>query len=147
MSSLLIENSSQVFHDSILNTYLFRLDAPLLPNQRLKLSYEVDKASTAFNIDNAIAKNGSYIKSAHFSPFLGYVNRFEISDPYERETRGLPELENVVMTDAHLGEQAKFNYQNVLFQTVIRPLRILFAFTLFFYRRSLSPFCHGRWLF
>ena len=129
LSSLQIENSSQVFHDSILNTYLFRLDAPLLPNQRLKLSYQVDKASTTFNIDNAIAKNGSYIKSAHFSPFLGYVNRFEISDPYERETRGLPELENAVITDTNLGKHAKFNYESVLFQTVISTNNNQMAFS------------------
>ncbi len=117
--SLQIENSVQVFHDSILDTYLFKLNTPLQPNQRLKMNFQINKASTAFKIDNSIAKNGSYIKSAQFSPFLGYVNRYEISDPYERESRGLPVLENSVITDSHLSKHAKFNFENVYFETTI----------------------------
>lgn len=119
LSSLEIENSIQVFHDSILHTYLFKLKTPLLSNQRLKIRYQVNKASTAFKIDNSIAKNGSYIKSAQFSPFLGYVNRYEISDSYERESRGLPVLENSVITDSHLSKHAKFNFESVYFETII----------------------------
>jgi len=119
LSSLQIENSTQVFHDSILHTYLFKLKTPLLPNQRLKMNYQLNKASTAFNIDNRIAKNGSYIKSAHFSPFLGYVNRYEISDPYEREKRGLPVQKNAIINDGHLSSHSKFNFENVDFETII----------------------------
>ncbi len=119
LSSLQIENSTQVFHDSILDTYLFQLKTPLLPNQRLKMNYQLDKASTAFNIDNRIAKNGSYIKSAHFSPFLGYVNRYEISSPYEREKRSLPVQENTIITDGHLSTHSKFNFENIDFETTI----------------------------
>ena len=119
LSLLQIENSTQVFHDTILDTYLFQLKTPLLPNQRLKMNYQLNKASTAFNIDNRIAKNGSYIKSAQFSPFLGYVNRYEISSPYEREKRGLPVQEGTVITDGHLNSHSKFNFENVDFETTI----------------------------
>lgn len=119
LSYLKIENSIQVFHDSILHTYLFKLKTPLLPSQRLKIGYQVHKASTAFAVDNAIAKNGTYIKSAQFSPFLGYVNRYEIRDPYERERRGLPVLETNAITDVHLNKHTKFNFENVSFETII----------------------------
>ena len=119
LSLLQIENSTQVFYDSLLHTYLFKLKTPLLSNQRLKMSYQLNKKSTSFNIDNSITKNGSYIKSAQFSPFLGYVNRYEIRDAYEREKRGLPLLKNTVFTDAHLSRHAKFNFENVTFETII----------------------------
>jgi hypothetical protein len=119
LSSLQIENSTQVFYDSILHTYLFQLKKPLLPNQRLKMKYEVNKTTTAFNIDHAIAKNGSYIKSSQFSPFLGYVNQYEISDPFERERRGLPIQEVTTMNDEYLNDHAKFNFENVAFETII----------------------------
>lgn len=119
LSSLHIENGTQMFHDSILHTYLFELKTPLLPNQQLKMSFNINKASTTFSIDNAIAKNGSYIKSSHFSPLLGYANQYEINDPFEREQRGLPIQENVIINDEHLGKNAKFNYEDVAFETVI----------------------------
>ncbi len=83
------------------------------------MNYQVNKTSTAFNIDNRIAKNGSYIKSAQFSPFLGYVNRYEISDPYEREKRGLPVQENAIINGGHLSTHSKFNFENVNFETTI----------------------------
>ena len=119
LSALEIENSIQVFHDSILQTYLFRLLTPLLPNQQLKMKYQVNKVSTPFNIDNSINKNGSYIKSSQFSPLLGYANHYEISDPYEREQRSLPVQENAIINDAHLNKHSKFNYENVAFETII----------------------------
>ena len=129
LSSLQIENSSQVFHDSILDTYLFQLKTPLLPNQRLKMNYRLNKVSTTFNIDNSIAKNGSYIKSADFSPFLGYVNQYEISNPFERERRGLPAQENAIIDDGHLSTHSKFNYEIIDFETTISTDNSQIAFS------------------
>jgi len=119
LSSLQIENSTQVFYDSILHAYLYQLKTPLLSNQRLKMNYQVINTATAFDIDNSIAKNGSYIKSSHFSPFLGYVNQYEISYPYEREKRGLPVQENAIINDGHLSRYSKFNFENIAFETTI----------------------------
>lgn len=119
LSSLQIENGTQVFHDSILHTYLYQLKTPLLPNQRLKINYQVINTATAFNIDNSITKNGSYIKSSHFSPFLGYVNQYEINYPYERKKRGLPALKKTMINDGHLSTHSKFNFENILFETTI----------------------------
>jgi len=119
LSSLQIENSTEVFHDPILHTYLFKLKTPLLSNQRLKIRYQVNKTSTGFAVDNTISTNGTYIKSAQFSPFLGYVNSYEIRDPYERENRGLPVLESSTVTDVYLSKHTKFNFENVSFETII----------------------------
>lgn len=119
LTSLAIENAIQIFHDSILNTYLFKLQTPLQFSQELKMEYSLEVKATGFKINNTIASNGSYIRTPEFSPYLGYVNQFEINYAYEREVRGLPERDNPVVNDRHLQIGGKFNYENVKFETVI----------------------------
>jgi ABC-2 type transport system permease protein len=119
LKSLTIEQANQVFHDSVLNTYLFEMKTPLIPNQELKMQYSLVVNGTSFNINNAIASNGTYIRTPQFSPYLGYVNQFEINNDYERERRGLAQRDNPVVNDKHLQMGGKFNYETARFETVI----------------------------
>lgn len=127
--SLTIENATQLFHDSVLNTYLFKLKTPLQFEQELKMEYSLEVKATDFKINNAIASNGSYIKAPQFSPYLGYVNQFEINYAYEREARGLPVRNNPVVNDRHLQIGGKFNFEKTNFETVISTSNDQVAFS------------------
>jgi len=129
LTLLKINNAKQVFHDSELNTYLFELETPLAPNQELNMEYHLIKKSTAFNINNSISENGSYIKNSDFNPLLGYVNAYEISDPFERKKRKLPPLNNPNINDSHLQTNPKFNYEKVTFETIISTSNDQIAFS------------------
>ena len=129
LKSLMIADATKVFHDSELNTYLFKLNRPLLPNQELKIAYSLEEKVSTFNINNSIASNGTYLKTPHFSPFLGYVNQFEIKNTYERQKRGLPVRENSPISDSHLQVGGKFNFENTQFETVISTSNNQFAFS------------------
>ncbi len=69
--------------------YLFTLAKPLSPGQSIAMYYELQQSSNAFAINNSIVNNGSYLNQSQFEPLLGYVERNEIQDKFERERRGL----------------------------------------------------------
>ncbi len=119
LTLLTIENATTVFHDSILGTYLFKLKNPLLPNQELKMEYELTNKVTGFEINNLLAKNGTYIRSRKNGPLMGYVNQLEIPYEYERQKRGLPPIKNPILNSDHLQTNTKFNFEKATFQTVI----------------------------
>jgi len=119
LKQLTIENTTPVFHDSILHTYLFKLNTPLLPNEVLEMEYESTQEVSGFKIDNSLSTNGTYIKARGIGPLLGYVNQLEIQSPYEREQRGLAPLTTHVLNDSHLHASGKFNFEKASFETVI----------------------------
>ena len=114
-----IENAAEIFHDPNLNTYLFRLNEELGVNQKLKLDYSLTAEAQGFQVLNAVGKNGSYIRNTSFSPYLGYVNEYEIENEYERSSHGLPARDNPVVNDFHLQMGGKFNFANISFETII----------------------------
>ncbi len=119
LESISLENATEIFHDPVLNTYLFRLNEPLEANQELSLEYSLTVAPKGFQVINAVGKKGSYIRNTTFSPCLGYVNEYEIEDEYERSSRGLPLRDNQVVNDSHLQIGGKFNFADVSFETII----------------------------
>lgn len=119
LKTLSIENSTRVFHDSIIGTYLFKLNTPLQQGSIVKMEYSLTKNSSGFDLDHSITSNGSYIKSHQFSPHLGYVNEYEIDDAYEREKRGLPDRDKPVVNDNYLQIGGKFNFENIDFEAVV----------------------------
>ena len=129
LDSISFEGASLVFQDTKLNTYLFALDAPWLPNQEMEMTYNLAVAAGDFKINNSISTNGSYIKTHQFSPYLGYVNQFEIEGAYEREERGLPARAEETVSDDHLHLDGKFNINDVKFETIISTSSDQLAFS------------------
>lgn len=119
LKSIEIEGSKQIFHDTILGTYLFELKKPLFPEESLKMSYTMKKEVKGFETSKTINSNGTYIKSLHFNPILGYANNYEIKYNYERTQRGLPIRDSVIVNDSYLQLDGKFNFENVKFETII----------------------------
>ncbi|WP_299243629.1 M1 family aminopeptidase [uncultured Aquimarina sp.] len=97
LQSVFLENAILVEQDIIFNTYLFKLNDPLLPDERLKFQYELSVQNDGFEKRGAIVENGSYIIHSSFSPSLGYRNSREIRNASERKKRGLPQLKEETM--------------------------------------------------
>ncbi len=129
LESISLGHATETFHDPKLNTYLFHLDPPLDTNQLLTLEYQLTVAPKGFEVNRAVGEKGSYIRNTSFTPCLGYVNEFEISDDYERKSRGLPKQDNPVVNDAHLQVGGKFNFADVDFETIISTSSDQIAFS------------------
>jgi len=71
------------------NVYLFTLEKPLLPGESLAMHYQLQQTSSSFSINPNITHNGSYINHSNFEPIMGYVERLEIRDEFERKNRHL----------------------------------------------------------
>ena len=119
LKSINIEGSKQIFYDAVLGTYLFELNAPLFPEESLKMSYTMEKKVKGFETNKTINSNGTYIKNQNFNPILGYVNNYEIEYNYERLQRGLPKRDSVIVDESYLQLDSKFNFENIKFETII----------------------------
>jgi len=71
------------------SVYLFTLKQALLPGESLAMNYKLEQTSSPFAINKGIVKNGSYINHSGFEPLMGYTERIEIKDKFERESRDL----------------------------------------------------------
>jgi ABC-2 type transport system permease protein len=91
LQSIEIADATVSLNDSTVNwsVYLFTLKQPLLPGESLAMSYQLSQSSSAFAIHKGIVNNGSYLNHSGFEPLLGYIERIEIKDKFERENRGL----------------------------------------------------------
>ena len=118
LQSISFENAVLVEKDSFYGTYLFRLNSPLQPKKTLKFNYSLEKELKGFETDQSIVNNGTYIMHREFEPALGYRNGYEISNPLEREKRGLSERIEIETTDDHI-QTAESNVGRVLYETIV----------------------------
>lgn len=124
-----IEGAHQVSYDAASRTYLYQLENTLQPNQSSLIQYRAEVCSSPFDLNHAISKNGSYIKSTHFTPFLGYNSDYEIKDAFVRKQRGLPELDSNDNQASNTDVHAKYNYENIDFTTTISTSKDQVAFS------------------
>jgi len=119
LESIIVENAILVAHDNFYETYLFKFNKPLQPNDSVKLSYKLKKELKGYDNDNSIVNNGTYInRMRNFEPILGYSSGLEIANKIEREKRNLPERVEEDNSDAHMiTEDVKF--EKVRFETII----------------------------
>ena len=108
-------------HQSTANwsVYLFQLTQALLPGETLAMSYQLEQSSTAFAINKAIVNNGSYLNQSGFEPLMGYTERNEIKDKFERINRGLLAKVGITSDRTKLSEKGKFISQKRKFEAVL----------------------------
>jgi len=121
LQSIEIADASVSLNDSTANwsVYLFQLNQPLLPGKSLAMSYRLLQSSSAFAINKGIVNNGSYINHSGFEPLMGYIERIEIKDKFERESRGL--LARVIKASDRTtpSDKGKFVLQKREFEAVL----------------------------
>ncbi|MDY8135274.1 ABC transporter permease/M1 family aminopeptidase [Aquimarina sp. 2201CG5-10] len=119
LESVYLENATLIEHDSIFKTYLFQLQSPLYPDEKLTFRYQLTVENDGFETKTDIVNNGSYILHSSFEPSLGYRPSMEIRDSKERKNRGLPEREEEVTEERDLHEGSDNLIGRVSFETVV----------------------------
>ncbi|PSL35046.1 ABC transporter permease/M1 family aminopeptidase [Chitinophaga ginsengisoli] len=92
--SIYLPGVAHTTHDKIFHQYWYELKTPLLPDATTTLQFAMEvirSGFTPFNSEHTVVTNGTYIELEKYLPFLGYNDRFEISDNATRRAKGLPE--------------------------------------------------------
>lgn len=118
LSEIRIENAELVEHDEYYGTYLYAFESPVMPNQKVKMSFEIDREFEGYETSQELVENGTYIMHRSFEPVLKYRESLEISDNFERAKRGLPHKEVEKASDLHLAED-NYKIGRVDYETVI----------------------------
>jgi len=121
LESIEISDASVSLHDSTAkwSIYLFQLNQPLLPGKSRAMSYQLMQSSSAFAINKGIVNNGSFIEHSGFEPSMGYVERVEIKDKFERENRGLLAKDINSSGRSQPIDKGKFIRQKRMFEAVL----------------------------
>ncbi|WP_343697037.1 M1 family aminopeptidase [Flavobacterium sp.] len=92
LTYIAIPNAKNLDNVSAFHHYWYRLEKPLLPQQKMKMSFSFEsswspfKGHTAFN---SIIENGSFMRISRYFPLFGYQDSNEISNKKERTKRHL----------------------------------------------------------
>jgi ABC-2 type transport system permease protein len=81
--------------DERYNQQFIALKTPLKPNEEIQMDFSIKvirSGFTAFDSENSVVKNGTYIELEKFVPRLGYSYNFESDDKQERKKAGLAEI-------------------------------------------------------
>jgi ABC-type transport system involved in multi-copper enzyme maturation permease subunit len=118
LNKVSLENAELVEQFPEYDSYLFKFNKPVEPNQSVKFNYEINYKVTGYKFDQEIVKNGTYLSHRSFEPSLSYRSGMEIPNNFEREKRGLPikETEDVngeplALADIKAG---RVNYETVV---------------------------------
>ncbi len=116
--------------------YRFEIDEPLAPGARTELTFDLEFASSGsidLDPDDSVVANGSLLMSNRAFPSIGYRRTYEITDPRERQRRGLGASRVAELEGAH-GEAEPADAQWVDFaatvstsadQTALAPGRLV----------------------
>lgn len=121
LQSIEIAGATVSLNDSTANwsVYLFTLKQALFPGESLAMSYQLSQSSSAFAINKGIVNNGSYLNHSGFEPLMGYIERIEIKDKFEREKRGLTAKATITSDRTKLTDKGKFITQKRTFEAVL----------------------------
>jgi hypothetical protein len=89
-------------YDAPFGQYEYLLNQPLKPDSILVVSFTLDinrSGFTAFDVENNVAGNGTYIELEKFIPYFGYNDRFETADKSVRRENNLPEEPVTLLPD------------------------------------------------
>ena len=118
-TKLHLENATILDYDSLLETYTFQIDPPLLPGQQLQFSYEVKKVKQGFERSRHLVSNGSYIFSHTYEPSLEYRESMEIQDNFERKKRGLAMRAAEPHNADHLHSNHSHDFKKMGFEAIL----------------------------
>lgn len=118
VTSMFLENATLQKHDSVYDIRIFKFKEPLAPGAQIKYTYELTYRKKGFETSIALVNNGSFIQHSTFEPVLGYTSSLEITDPYEREVRGLPKQIEEESNASHF-ETDDVSYVKLPYETVV----------------------------
>ncbi|MEL7118574.1 MAG: M1 family aminopeptidase [Bacteroidota bacterium] len=118
LSDIQFENAELIWKDTVFGTYLFGFNEPILPQETIRMRYQLCNQSVPFKPDQTIVKNGTFIRHEVFEPTLGYKQYLELSDPDERKKRGLAKQEKALVYDQNI-TNTETGKEDVLYETIV----------------------------
>lgn len=82
----------KLVEDESLGFYVLELAEPIAAGDAIDFGFavRVDHLALANRSNNLVVANGTFFSDQNFFPFIGYARSNELSDPTEREKRGMP---------------------------------------------------------
>ncbi|ACU62664.1 ABC transporter permease/M1 family aminopeptidase [Chitinophaga pinensis] len=109
-----LPDATQKSFDPVFKQSRYELKRPLLPGQAIQLQFDMTVIRSGFtplDKENTVVSNGSYIELEKYVPFLGYNDRFEVSDSITRRKHGMPSYVALLSTDS--------NYHRINYEATI----------------------------
>ncbi len=109
IDSLVFPGHSLVEGDSVLGYYIFALEEPLEPGERMTFDFDLTVANPGFvnNGSNTnVVFNGTFINNMDYFPSLGYDEFEQLTDRNTRRKYGLPQVQRMSKID---DESARLN--------------------------------------
>jgi len=88
-----IKGSKLTLNDTRLNYLIYTLERPLLPNDSIRIEFNVSRMTRGFENEvsfTQLTQNGTFFNNGEIVPSFGYNKRFEIGDKNKRVKLKLP---------------------------------------------------------
>lgn len=90
-----LENAILVKHDKVFNQYIYQLNTPLQPLQRIELRFEASRIHNGYNgvvADSLFTDNFVYFRDVRYMPRLGFSTHYTLQSNRLRQEYNLPRL-------------------------------------------------------
>ncbi|MCP9290264.1 M1 family aminopeptidase [Gracilimonas sediminicola] len=118
ITDIQLEGATLINHDATLGIYEFLFNKPVLPGDKVALTFTAESEQEGLRSGKDLVENGSYVHLRDFSPYLGYTDNLEVSDKTEREKRGLPHREKEQPSDADF-DVMESGFGRIDFETIL----------------------------
>jgi len=108
-----LKDAKLVFEDKDLGYFIYKLDKPLAPNEKMGLVVETSYVSKGFEnqvSNTSVARNGTFINNFSILPSLGYNPQYEINDKNDRKKYDLKPKDRMPELKAECGRTCYNNY-------------------------------------
>jgi hypothetical protein len=108
-----LKGAKIVYEDKKLGYYIYQLDKPIAPKEKMPLVVEASFVSKGFEneVSNTdIAQNGTFINNFSLIPSIGYNEGYEINDKNDRKKHDLEPKERMAKLTADCGRACQNNY-------------------------------------
>lgn len=91
--NVIIPNAKLKLNDKVLRYRIYSLSNPLMPNDSIKINYELEKITKGFENEvsfKSLTQNGTFFNNSDITPTIGYDATIEIADKNKRFEFKLP---------------------------------------------------------
>lgn len=92
--NVIIPNAKLKLKDNVLKYRIYSLSKPLMPNDSIKINYELENITKGFENEvsfTQLTQNGTFFNNSDITPTIGYDETVEIADKDKRIAFKLPE--------------------------------------------------------
>lgn len=105
VNKLQLSGASRIEYQADYGVHIFEFDQPMVPGQRLEMSWDLtwhhdgfanpNEIATSGGSSNRVVANGTFVNNSEIMPSLGYSRGGEIGDPATRREYDLPPIQRL----------------------------------------------------